>query len=148
MVLSFDDDSVIAEAYGVPPPWAEGIGGAEAWALLMAATYAEPGTLFYGDCLPCLQAFWWGLPWASSESRSLARVYICMLHALRHTPRECVVWVPAHTSEHDVGAKFLSDGTLLTERDRDGNSRADTLAKFAVEEHRVPPGNSIPSCLT
>ena len=75
VVLSFDDDSIIAEAYGVPPPWAEGIEGAEAWALVQAAKLAEPGTMFYGDCLPCLQAFWWGSSWALSESRRLARVY-------------------------------------------------------------------------
>ena len=28
-----DNDEVIAAAYGVPPPWCEGIEGAEAWAL-------------------------------------------------------------------------------------------------------------------
>ena len=60
-----------------------------------------------------------------------------MLTALRHVSPDMVVWVPSHQSEHYVGAKYLSDGTVLTERDRFGNSQADTLAKFAVEEHRV-----------
>ena len=48
-----DDDEVIAAAYGVPPPWAKGIEGAEAWALhqsLGFTTHAESS--YWPDCLP------------------------------------------------------------------------------------------------
>ena len=61
-----------------------------------------------------------------------------MHSALDQVPLSSVVWMPAHTKESDVGAKTLSDGSLLTERDRRGNDRADTLAKMAVGEHRLP----------
>ena len=45
---------------------------------------------------------------------------------------------PAHTSVADVGRLHLGDGSLLTERDRRGNARADVEAKAAVSAHRVP----------
>ena len=46
--------------------------------------------------------------------------------------------MPAHTSWADVGRARLSDGSLLTERDRFANDRADDLAKTAARTHRVP----------
>ena len=49
------------------------------------------------------------------------------------------MWIPAHTSEHDIGIKLIGNGRKLTAVDRDSNSLADRLAKLAVEEHRVPP---------
>ena len=49
-----------------------------------------------------------------------------------------MVWMPAHTSAADVGTKRRGDGRLLTAIDRCSNDRADTHAKLAVAEHRVP----------
>ena len=37
------EGNITASAYGVPPPWVDDIGGAEAWALLQAAMRAMPG---------------------------------------------------------------------------------------------------------
>jgi hypothetical protein len=46
--------------------------------------------------------------------------------------------MPAHTSEADVGSAVLSNGELLTSRDRAANDAADVLAKRGAETHRVP----------
>ena len=46
--------------------------------------------------------------------------------------------MPAQTTAAIVGVATLSTGAKLTELDRRGNSQGDTLAKKAVEEHRVP----------
>ncbi len=42
---------IIAAARGRPPAWIRDVPGAEAWALLQAATRALPGTSFRIDCL-------------------------------------------------------------------------------------------------
>ena len=37
-----DDGTVVAAAYGVPPPWIQGIEGAEAWALFQSLLVTLP----------------------------------------------------------------------------------------------------------
>ena len=49
-----------------------------------------------------------------------------------------LLWIPAHTTEADVGVARLSDGRLLTAADRTGNGFADELAKRGAEIHRLP----------
>ena len=49
-----------------------------------------------------------------------------------------LLWMPAHTKAADVGTARLSDGSLLSCRDRAANDAADHLAKRAAESHRVP----------
>ena len=61
-----------------------------------------------------------------------------MCTALDDTEPAAMVWMPAHTSEADVGRACLGDGSRLTAFDRKGNSEADRLAKLAVQTHRVP----------
>ena len=46
--------------------------------------------------------------------------------------------MPAHTKAADVGVAKLSDGTVLTARDRAANDAADHVAKRGAETHRVP----------
>lgn len=50
-----------------------------------------------------------------------------------------LLWVPAHSSEHDIGVKVAGNGHKFTAVDRGSDSLAAKLAKLAVEEHRVPP---------
>ena len=49
-----DDGDVAAVAYVVPPPWIDTIGGAEAWAVHKASSWARPGSQFRVDCQPCV----------------------------------------------------------------------------------------------
>lgn len=128
----------IASASGVPPDWVDDIPGAEAWALVQAASHAQTGCTYRVDCEPCVKAFHRGRDWATSDRRPHARVHGLMFAALGDTDRGSVVWMPAHTSEDDVGIARLGDGSLLTAIDRAANAEADLLAKAAVELHRVP----------
>ena len=55
--IAIDDDGErIAAASGIPPPWIKSISGAEAWALLMAARAAAPGSRYITDSLNCVDA--------------------------------------------------------------------------------------------
>ena len=132
------DGQVTAAANGVTPNWVDDIPGAEAWAVLQAASRAEPGTQYRVDCKPCVDAFHKGLAWATKDSRPHARVHRLMIAALDDTEAEAMVWMPAHTKVTDVGRLYLGDGSTLTDLDRKGNGEADRLAKLAVKAHRVP----------
>eukprot|EP00929_Paragymnodinium_shiwhaense_P102607 TRINITY_DN65803_c0_g1_i3.p1 TRINITY_DN65803_c0_g1~~TRINITY_DN65803_c0_g1_i3.p1 ORF type:complete len:967 (+),score=210.69 TRINITY_DN65803_c0_g1_i3:52-2952(+) len=129
---------VVAAAHGVPPAWIDDIPGAEAWAVFQAASRAEPGSQYRVDCKPCVDAFHKGREWATSDKRPHARVHALLFAALDSTPPEAMVWMPAHTTEADVGRAELGDGSLLSAQDRWANAEADKLAKKAVEQHRVP----------
>ena len=125
-----ESGDVVAHARGVPPSWIVDIPGTEAWALLQAATVAEPGSEFRLDCKPCLDAI--------ERGPSLARVFNVLFAAIDDTPVELFAWMPAHCGMDDVGRVRLSHGSRLTEFDRRANELADTSAKEAVKEHRVP----------
>jgi hypothetical protein len=129
--------NVTAAAYGLTPDWVDTIGGAEAWALFQAMSRAVPGSSFRVDCKPCVDMVHAGEAVATEGRRILARVFKLVFTALHDS--ESVVWIPAHTSESDVGVKVIGNGQTLTAIDREANSLADKLAKLAVEEHRVPP---------
>ena len=128
----------IAAAQGIPPRWIEDIPGTEAWAVLQAASRAEPGCTYRVDCEPCVNAIHRGKVWATAGSRVHARVNALMLAALDDTPPDAVVWMPAHTGEKDVGKARLGDNSLLTAVDRRSNGQADEWAKEAAMKHRVP----------
>jgi len=130
--------AVVAVARGVPPPWVDDIPGAEAWAVLQAAYVAELGSQFRIDCEPCVKAIHRGRAWATSAERPHARLYGLLFSAIDDTPVEAFVWMPSHTGLADVGRLLLGDGSTLTADDRRGNERADTEAKEAVAEYRVP----------
>lgn len=53
--VAIDQDSeVTAAAFGVPPDWVNAIGGAEAWAVHVAASRALPGAKLRVECQPCM----------------------------------------------------------------------------------------------
>ena len=128
-----------AAARGVPPSWITDIPGTEAWALLQAISMATPGACrYFVDCKPCVDSIHRGRRWATSAKRPHARVNALLHTAFDDTQAESVVWMPAHTREHDVGVRLRGDGHSLTAHNRHGNDLADGHAKVAVEEHRAP----------
>ena len=129
----------IAAANGAPPPWIDSISGAEAWALLMAATYAAPGSSFKTDSLNCVDTMRRGRTWALAPSRPLARVWRRLFNTFDGPDDAAhIVWIPAHSTAADVGKRLTGDGTPLTAVDRNANADADAFAKAAAAAHRVP----------
>ena len=94
--------------------------------------------MFKVDCKPCVGLIKAGPSVAGQGKRRLARVYRLIFTSLDEHDAENVVWMPAHTSEDEVGKGRLGDGSFLTATDRFGNAEADKLAKIGVEAHRVP----------
>ncbi len=129
----------VAAAHGVPPPWITDNSGAEAWAPLEAVESAHPAATFRTDSLVTLDALRKGKTWAIGPKRPLARVWR-MLHVAMDSDEAIsrVVWLPSHRCSADVGRAVLSDGSLLTEFDREGNNKADLLAKAAAKAVRAP----------
>ena len=122
----------------MPPAWVEDIPGTESWAVYQAAMRAEPGTVFMVDCEPCVLAAHRGRAWATSDKNPLARVHLLMVTALDDTPNECIIWMPSHCTDKDLGTAIRGDGFLLEAIDVEINGVADTYAKRALEAHRVP----------
>jgi len=132
------EGNITASAYGLPPPWIDDIGGAEAWALLQAGMRALPGgCTFKVDCEPCVKAVKDGIVIATAANKVNARVHGLILRALDDTPASKVIWLPAHKGQAQVGKMRCGDGTFLTKTDLFGNDAADKLAKRAVQGHRV-----------
>ena len=128
-----DQGKIVASAYGVPPPWIKGIGGAEAWAVLQVGLRVMPGKVkFMIDCQPCVSMIHGGVTAATTADRPLARVNAMVHSVLEDVPSDKVVWMPAHESKQAVGRVRCGNGDLLTERDILGNAEADRLAKLAV----------------
>ena len=136
--MADDLDNIIAIASGIPPDWVEDIPATEAWALMQAAMYAEPGSTFMVDCKPCVDAVHKGSKAARSEKNPHARIHTLLHQFLEEVPPASVVWMPSHCKKGQAGEITRGDGFLLTERDIELNDLADTYAKRAVDEHRVP----------
>ena len=77
-----------------------------------------------------------GSDWATAPERTFARAWGALAAALEDQT-DAVVWMPAHCSAEDVHSKHLSDGSCMTEIDRQGNHSADLLAKSAAEKDRL-----------
>ena len=137
-VVADELGEVIAIASGVPPDWVEDIPATEAWALVQAAVYAEPGSTFLVDCKPCVDAVHKGPEAAQSEQNPHARVHMLMLQLLEDVPPESTIWMPSHCKSGQAGTVVRGDGFLLTEQGIVMNDTADKHAKRAVEQHRVP----------
>ena len=138
-VVLNDHNHVVAVASGVPPHYVDDIPGAEAWALLQAATVALPGSEFYSDCKVVVDAVHLGRELACGPNRPLTRILNLLFVQLDDVPSQSVVWMPAHTSEAKVGVAVLSNGAALTHPDRQSNQRADTEAKAAARLYAVHP---------
>ena len=137
-VVADELGNIIAIASGVPPDWVEDIPATEAWALVQAAVYAEPGCTFMVDCKPCVDAVHKGPKAACSEKNPHARAHMLMHQLLEDVPPESTIWMPSHCKRGQAGTVVRGDGFLLTEQDIEMNDAADKYAKRAVEQHRVP----------
>ena len=106
---------------------------------MQAAALSDPGRVsFRSDCQPCVRACKGTVKSETNAKRKHARLYNVLLPMIEGIANDDMVWMPAHTSAADVGTKQRGDGRLLTAIDRASNDRADTHAKLAVAEHRVP----------
>ena len=89
-----------------------------------------------------VETFQRGAVHAVSSERVLARAWSKLFAVFDdyEFPEEVVdlAWMPAHTPAGAIGTVLLSNGDALTEADREGNARADKLAKMGAEMHRVP----------
>ena len=139
--VAMDGDGVIrASANGVPPQWIGTIFGAETWAILQAVTHALGSPVLRTDCKSALDVLCAGRERAVDAGRLTARAWAAIFAATDGLPLGDAAWMPAHTVAADVGQRRLSNGELLSARDRRGNDAADALAKEAVDLHRVPAG--------
>ena len=66
----------------------------------------------------------------------MARAWKMIFDALEDSAD--LAWMPAHTALRAVNEEKLSNGQLLTHRDRQGNIIADLLAKKGAALNRVP----------
>ena len=132
-----DDGTLLAAARGRPLAWAEGIHGAELWALVMAATSSVPWSPLRVDCLSVQHGTQKGRTWAETPERRLARVWDPLNATLDDDPTH-VVWMPAHCRLAAVGERKLGNGEVLTALDRTGNAFVDQLAKEAAKFDRLP----------
>ena len=73
----------------------------------------------------------------TNAKKKHARIYNLLLPMLEGLPEDVLLWMPAHTTEKDIGKKKWGDGQPLTAIDRTSNALADKHAKIAVAEHRV-----------
>ena len=142
--------AITASAHGAPPIWVDIVYGAELWALWMAVQEAARGSSFRTDCLSVLRVFRSGPSAAKSGACKLARIWHGIFAALddQYLATADIVWMPSHTVVQDVGVKVLSNGAVLSGKDRTGNSEADRQAKLAARADRVPDGRgkrSLPS---
>ena len=129
-VILDDDGNVAASAYGIPPPWCNGIEGAEAWALYQALLYTLPClSLYWTDCLPLLTAVMKGPVVASDPRNCLARIHGMIHTQLDEGTAGNVGWMPAHLTDREIGVAVKSNDALVTVADLKGNTMADTLAK-------------------
>ena len=132
---------VLAAAYGVPPQWVDSIQGAELWAVHMALQTIDMPSALYTDCQTVQKGVRQGLQWAQGASRRYSRLWSDLHRDLCDGDQaEIVHWMPAHTSQEQVGELQCSDGTVLTDTMRCANAMVDHLAKQAAESIAMSPG--------
>jgi hypothetical protein len=129
---------IVASANGVPPPFVRTVPAAEAWALAEASRSFGALPSYRVDCFGLVQAYRGGRKRATSAMRLDADSWSAIYSAWDESDAVDLAWMPAHTSEADVGVLALSNGDLLTTVDRMGNAEADRLAKLAARSMRVP----------
>ena len=132
---------VLAAAFGVPPRWIDSIQGAELWAVHMALQAIDLPSALYTDCQTVQRGARQGLKWAQGATRRYSRLWTALHHDLDEGVQADIVhWIPAHTSQEQVGSLICSDGTVLTETMRCANEIVDRLAKQAAESIAISPG--------
>ncbi len=134
-----DQGDLIAAASGVAPSWLTGINGAEAWAILMAARHAGPGSRYVTDSLNCVRMLRKGKKAATTARSRLARVWTMIFGIFDDDlDHQSLVWMPSHKGLDVVGNIRKGDGSMITRTDVDGNAWADRLAKRMAMMHREP----------
>ena len=82
-----------------------------------------------------------GLLWAQGAARRFSRLWTALHYDLDEGDQaELVHWMPAHTSEQQVGELTCSNGTVLTDTMRCANAIVDRLAKQAADSVAMSPG--------
>ncbi len=128
----------VAEAHGAPPRWASGIFGAELWGLHEATAVSnDPEDHFRVDCQAVQRGAGFGMAWAASPGRRLARAWIPIAGRIEGDVSR-VSWMPAHTTDNSRAHRQRSDGHPLTSLDVATNARADELAKAVPRAHKPP----------
>ena len=93
-----DDGNITSIIHGAVPGWIDSIHGAEVWALLYATTHAQAGTRFRTDCKSVMHGSRYGLSWASTHKRRLARAWIPLAASVQaNGMADAIAWLPAHT---------------------------------------------------
>ena len=81
-----------------------------------------------------------GLRWAQGPNRRHSRLWTALHFDLDEGEQSDLVhWMPAHTSQAQVGEVKCSDGTRLTDTMRCANAMVDRLAKQAAESIAISP---------
>ena len=94
----------------------------------------------FTDCRANLALLQAGREKATSAKNKAARVWNAIFSALDDwsgTDTEWLVWMPAHTSRHQINVATRSDGQLLSSLDWLANMAVDELAKHAANSCRV-----------
>jgi hypothetical protein len=137
-IAAYDKDHrLVAAAQGRPPQWADGIHGAELWALLMAVGAFDPGCALKVDCAAVHLGSRKDEQWATAPCRVLARAWGPLTAALAGD-RDRVTWMPAHCNADSLEGKRLSNGQPLQPYDVVGNAQVDEWAKSAARRDAVP----------
>ena len=128
------DGSTVAVAHGVPPWWVRSVAAAETWALSMAGISSAAPSRFRTDCLGVSQLYARGRLYATAGRQVCASAWKRFFGAVGSEDAD-VGWIPAHTSEADIGVTISAD-------DRGGNAAADVRAKSAAETGMRPTWTS------
>ncbi len=130
---------ILAAAFGIPPDWIDNMNGAEAWAIFMATSVADPFASYTTDSLECVRTLARGCKWATAAERCNARVWGMLFVVFDSTDdQHRLRWMPSHRSAANASAYHCSDGSQLTPVDVRLNAIADVLAKRGAATGRVP----------
>ena len=122
----------------------QGVPMAELLFASLACRFCEPPMDLVVDCLAIVRGLRRGKDWCCAPGRRFAQQWLDLFRVLsdltwaiwdsgpRPEVQVTVRWVPAHTSMQDIGRGKISW------LDHMGNRAADTLARAAALEHRIP----------
>ena len=129
-----------AAVYARPPSYIKSIPAAEAWGLWLVLASTPARRRVFTDCRANLALLQAGRDKASSAKNKAARVWGAIFNALDDsgaTNTDWLIWMPAHTSRHQIGVASRSDGQPLSSLDWLANMAVDELAKHAASTCRV-----------
>ena len=107
----------------------------------MALQSIDMPSALYTDCQTVQKGVRQGLDWAQGARRRYSRLWTTLHYDLDEgVQAELVHWMPAHTSQQQVGELKCSDGTVLTDIMRCANAIVDLLAKQAADSIAMSPG--------